>query len=136
MGRDWNLWKSPWWLYNKALINQLFVPYITYLDLSYCTFHSVPKLVNKTLSHDDHMKPKMCTLNWQGNADWSELTNWVRGPYQEIQTQIFPYRPNLRGLSGKSRACIFWYSTSTQSVNSSLDDPMIHFSLITESMQT
>ena len=51
------------------------------------------------------------------------FTNWVQGPYQEIQAQGFSYSPSLRGLSGKPRACISWYGTSSQLVNSLLHDP-------------
>ena len=51
------------------------------------------------------------------------FTNWVQGPYQEIQAQGFSYSPSLRGLFGKPRACISWYGTSTQLVNSLLHDP-------------
>ena len=51
------------------------------------------------------------------------FTNWVKGPYQEIQAQGFSYSPSLRGLFGKPRACISWYGTSTQLVNSLLHDP-------------
>ena len=51
------------------------------------------------------------------------FTNWVQGPYQEIQAQGFSYSPSLRGLFGKPRACISWYGTSTQLVNSLLYDP-------------
>ena len=51
------------------------------------------------------------------------FTNWVQGPYQEIQALGFSYSPSLRGLFGKPRACIFWYGTSTQLVNSLLYDP-------------
>ena len=51
------------------------------------------------------------------------FTNWVQGPYQEIQAQGFSYSPSLRGLFGKARACISWYGTSTQLVNSLLHDP-------------
>ena len=29
------------------------------------------------------------------------FTNWVQGPYQEIQAQGFSYSPSLRGLFGK-----------------------------------
>ena len=53
------------------------------------------------------------------------FTNWVQGPYQEIQAQGFSYSPSLRGLFGKPRACISWYGTSTQLVNSLLDDPFL-----------
>ena len=53
------------------------------------------------------------------------FTNWVQGPYQEIQAQGFSYSPSLRGLFGKSRACISWYGTSTQLVNSLLHDPFL-----------
>ena len=53
------------------------------------------------------------------------FTNWVQGPYQEIQAQGFSYSPSLRGLFGKPRACIFWYGTSTQLVNSLLHDPFL-----------
>ena len=51
------------------------------------------------------------------------FTTWVQGPYQEIQAQGFSYSPSLRGLFGKPRACISWYDTSTQLVNSLLYDP-------------
>ena len=51
------------------------------------------------------------------------FTNWVQGPYQEIQAQGFSYCPSLRGLFGEPRACISWYGTSTQLVNSLLHDP-------------
>ena len=51
------------------------------------------------------------------------FTNWVQGPYQEIQAQGFSYSPSLRGLFGKPRACISWYGTGTQLVNSLLHDP-------------
>ena len=51
------------------------------------------------------------------------FTNWVQGPYQEIQAQGFSYSPSLRGLFGKPRACISWYGMSTQLVNSLLHDP-------------
>ena len=51
------------------------------------------------------------------------FTNWVQGPYQEIQAEGFSYSPSLRGLFGKPRACISWYGTSTQLVNSLLHDP-------------
>ena len=51
------------------------------------------------------------------------FTNWVQGLYQEIQAQGFSYSPSLRGLFGKPRACISWYGTSTQLVNSLLHDP-------------
>ena len=51
------------------------------------------------------------------------FTNWVQGPYEEIQAQGFSYSPSLRGLFGKPRACISWYGTSTQLVNSLLHDP-------------
>ena len=51
------------------------------------------------------------------------FTNWVQGPYQEIQAQGFSYSPSLRGLFEKPRACISWYGTSTHLVNSLLDDP-------------
>ena len=51
------------------------------------------------------------------------FTNWVQGAYKEIQAQGFSYSPSLRGLFGKPRACISWYGTSTQLVNSLLDDP-------------
>ena len=47
----------------------------------------------------------------------------VQGPYQEIQAQGFSYSPSLRGLFGNPRACISWYGTSTQLVNSLLHDP-------------
>ena len=53
------------------------------------------------------------------------FTNWVQGPYQEIQAQGFSYSPSLRGLFGKPRACISWYGTSTQLVNSLLHDPFL-----------
>ena len=51
------------------------------------------------------------------------FTDWVQGPYEEIQAQGFSYSPSLRGLFGKPRACISWYGTSTQLVNSLLHDP-------------
>ena len=51
------------------------------------------------------------------------FTNWVQGLYQEIQAQGFSYSPSLGGLFGKARACISWYGTSTQLVNSLLHDP-------------
>ena len=51
------------------------------------------------------------------------FSNWVQGPYQEIQIQGFSYSPSLRGLFGKPRACISWYGTNTQLVNSLLNDP-------------
>ena len=51
------------------------------------------------------------------------FTNWVQGPYQEIQAQGFSYSPSLRGLFGKPRACISWYGTSNQLVNSLLHAP-------------
>ena len=31
------------------------------------------------------------------------FTNWVQGPYQEIQAQDFSYSPSLRGLFEKPR---------------------------------
>ena len=51
------------------------------------------------------------------------FTNWVQGPYEEIQAQGFSYSPSLRGLFGRPRACISSYGTSTQLVNSLLHDP-------------
>ena len=51
------------------------------------------------------------------------FTNWVQGPYQEIQTQGFSYSPSLRGLFKKPRACISCYGKSTQLVNSLSYDP-------------
>ena len=53
------------------------------------------------------------------------FTNWVQGPYPEIQAQGFSYSPSLFGLFGKPRACISWYGTSTQLVNSLLHDPFL-----------
>ena len=57
------------------------------------------------------------------NKGYLIFTNWVQGPYQEIQAQGFSYSPSLRGLFGKPRACISWYSRSTHLVNSLLHDP-------------
>ena len=63
------------------------------------------------------------TLDKISHGKYLLFTNWVQGPYQEIQAQGFSYSPSLRGLFGKPRACISWYSTSTQLVNSLLHDP-------------
>ena len=72
---------------------------------------------------------KLCIpLLYRSNCSrflWEYLLfpNWVQEPYQEIQAQGFSYSPSLRGLFGKPRACISWYGTSTQLVNSLLHDP-------------
>ena len=77
-----------------------------------------------TLGKQQYTKQHLTQL-YRNTVLYLLFTNWVQGPYQEIQAQGFSYSPSLRGLFGKPRACISWYGTSTQLVNSLLHDPFL-----------
>ena len=120
---------------NIATLRQIAVKTAIYLTdaalLLILTYGSEIWALNATLDHNkwDQTSTEQAHLNFIKHilgVDNYYLLTGCKGSYQEIQAQGFSYSPSLRGLFGKPRACISWYGTSTQLVNSLLCDPFWH----------
>ena len=73
-------------------------------------------LRNLLLLHGNRYGPVFLQSDWLIAGPYLLFTNWVQGPYQEIQAQGFSYSPSLRGLFGKPRACISCYCLTKISI--------------------